>query len=67
VVLLLSVALACSAGDGPYHVTFDLPALLVLLILTAFITGWIREEDASFQPAPTAPTCPPRAPPAFFL
>lgn len=66
-VSLLSLVLVSSLWDGPGHTTFDLPALLVLLVLTSSITRWIREEDAFFHHEPTASVSSPRAPPAFFF
>jgi hypothetical protein len=65
--LLFSVTLASSAGDGFYHITLDLPVFFLLLVLTACIGGWIQTEDACLRPKPAAPAPPTRAPPASFL
>ena len=65
--LLFSVTLASSAGDGFYHITLDLPVFFLLLVLTACISDWFQADDAFFRPKPAAPAAPTRAPPASFL
>ena len=62
--LLFSVTLASSAGDGFYHIALDLPVFFLLLVLTVFIGGWIQAEDEFFQAKPAAPASLARAPPA---
>jgi preprotein translocase SecE subunit len=64
--LVFSVTLASSSGDGLYHITLDLPVFLLLLVLTVCIGDWFPAEDAFFQPNLAAPAPPTRAPPAFF-
>jgi hypothetical protein len=65
--LLFSVTLASSAGDGFYHIALDLPVFFLLLVLTACIGGWLQSEDAFFRPKPAAPASTTRAPPASFF
>jgi hypothetical protein len=65
--VLFSVTLTSSAGDGFFHITLDLPIFFLLLVLTAYIAGWIEAEDAFFQSKPAAPSPPTRAPPASFF
>jgi hypothetical protein len=65
--LLFSVTLAASAGDGFCHITLDLPVFFLLLVLTACIGGWVEAENAFLRPKPAAPNPPTRAPPASFL
>ncbi len=65
--LLFSITLASSAGDGFHHIALTLPVLFLLLVLTACVGGWLQPEDVFPRPKPAAPACPTRAPPTSIF
>lgn len=65
--LLFSITLASSAGDGFYHIALNLPVLFLLLVLTTSVGGWLQPGDVFPQPKPVAPASPTRAPPTSIF